>query len=160
MSNDPSTPRDLPRWEVSSRQWAVSVLDRVCYSWVTSLLRLVATQKRVEDLPEMDHHTRTKNLYNDFKRQRKQVGLARRLIESHTTGIIRIYILTVVASLLDFAPQLAIFQLLRAFEARHHGIDHNAIILAVGLGLIMLTKTVVDNWMWYVTKLVTPELES
>ncbi|KAE9378407.1 P-loop containing nucleoside triphosphate hydrolase protein [Stipitochalara longipes BDJ] len=131
-------------------------MDRLSYSWVSPLLTFAATHKSIEleDLPEMNHLTRARQLYDAFTSQIKSHSLAKRLIKSHAPAIFRVYILTVFASALGFAPQFALFRILKLLEARQAGkvIEVGAMVWAVGLGLIMLLKTVIENWMWFMSR--------
>ena len=150
----PRRPDVFLNGRVVDQQWTGPFLSRMAYSWAGSLLRTARNRKEldIEDLPAMDHYTRAKNLHDHFNFGNWGGSLLRQLLLSHRSAISRQHFLTLLQSILQIAPQIAMFQLLKVLELRDRGEGGSALVASslwvVGLGLTIVVQEWIENWMW------------
>ena len=137
-------------------QWTVSAAGRFSYSWPYPLVKLAAKGKQIEydDLPSMDHFTRSRDLYNSYNAAKERFGgsMLKLLAISHITSLITQYSIIGVDSFLSTAPQLAMYKILRLLEMRDGGEDitNRAIFWVLVLGAGILVQGFLNNWMWWI----------
>ncbi|PBP23976.1 P-loop containing nucleoside triphosphate hydrolase protein, partial [Diplocarpon rosae] len=139
------------------RQFTSSLWTRYSYNWSSDLLDLAAT-KLIEspDLPAMDAHVRAADAKEAFKSiaLKPDVSLWLQVFWAFRWQITFQWLMVIASSILDSAPSLAMFQLLRYLEARTEfdAIDHKAWLCVAALLVATLAETLVDyrvNWlMW------------
>ncbi|QDS68680.1 hypothetical protein FKW77_002237 [Venturia effusa] len=134
--------------------WTVSAFMGYTYSWPSGLLALSATGKELEygDMPILDHHFRTRQLFDSYQRVKHRGSPLKALFLSHWVQILRQHVLTAVDALLMVAPQYAMYRLLRLLEQRDSGADiaNEAYFWVVGLGIFIAAGGFSNNWMWWV----------
>ncbi|OWP07539.1 hypothetical protein B2J93_8991 [Marssonina coronariae] len=146
-----------PDGRLVERQFTSSLWTRYSYNWSSDLLDLAAT-KLIEspDLPAMDAHVRAADAKEAFKSiaLKPSVSLWLQVFWAFRWQITFQWLLVIASSILDSAPPLAMFQLLRYLEARTEfdAIDPKAWLCVAALLLATLAETLVDyrvNWlMW------------
>ncbi|KAK1830353.1 P-loop containing nucleoside triphosphate hydrolase protein [Podospora conica] len=137
----PRRPDVFKDGELVDRMYTVSAFDRFTFSWPASVLALASKKKNLDlvDLSRPDHNTRAADASADWKRRSGQHRLWVSLILVHKWAFVLQWSLTLVSSILNFAPQWVILQLLRSLEARTPGSEH-------GHGL--------EIWIWVIWLLV------
>ncbi|KAK0746383.1 P-loop containing nucleoside triphosphate hydrolase protein [Schizothecium vesticola] len=135
----PRRPDVFKNGEMIDRMNTVSAFDRFTFSWPASVLALASKKKNLDliDLSRPDHNTRAADVSADWKRRSGQHRLWVSLIVVHKWAFVLQWSLTFVSSILNFAPQWVILQLLRSLEARTPGSEHG-----------------LDIWIWVIWLLV------
>lgn len=152
----PRRPDVFRNGKVVDRQHTVSFLQRISFDWANTLLRYAIKNRELnlDDLPELDFATRSKTLLDSFeKNYKKGQRLWKTLFLGYYTILARQYLITVIVSVLSFAPQLALWGILRSLEARSSG-SWNPVttwFLVIALGGAILLETVIESWLFWLS---------
>lgn len=121
--NFPQRPQVYYKGIVVDGQHTDTALQRCTYGWVGDLLKLARQTKRVEfeNLPMMDYATRTSNLLHRWETSDGIRPLTWRIIHNHRTSFVVQLVLTVLESVLSFAPQFVNLRILRMLANRLSG---------------------------------------
>lgn len=134
-------------------QYTVSALSRYTFTWANSLLKLAAVNKGLDmkDLPCMDHFTRSEYLQKSFSRLKKRDKLWKSIYYAHATAFIQQWVLVVIQAVTQFAPQLAMFHILKLLEARQDGAPIATVAWAwvATLGLAMIVQSWLESWLFW-----------
>lgn len=135
--------------------YSVSALDRYTFSWVGDLLALAYSRKRLElqDLPKMDHHTRSQDLSEAWEAKKHTRALWIEIFWAHKSPFIIQWILTVFQAFGNFAPQFVTFQILKMLESRQPGdeVPFGAWIWVATLFLVTLAAAWIESWMFWIS---------
>lgn len=136
----PRRPDVFKNGEMIDRMYTVSAFSRFNFSWPANVLALASKKKNLDlvDLTRPDHNTRAADASADWKRRSGQHRLWISLIVVHKWAFVLQWSLSFVSSILNFAPQWVILQLLRSLEARTPGSEHGP-----------------DIWIWVIWLLVS-----
>lgn len=136
----PRRPDVFKNGEMIDRMCTVSAFSRFNFSWPANVLALASKKKNLDlvDLTRPDHNTRAADASADWKRRSGQHRLWISLIVVHKWAFVLQWSLSFVSSILNFAPQWVILQLLRSLEARTPGSEHGP-----------------DIWIWVIWLLVS-----
>lgn len=140
--------------KVVDRQNTTSVLGKFTFSWPTAILLFAAKNGGLDydDLPEIDHEMRSQNLRKKFEVVGRKRQLWKALFWSHKWAFIQQWTFQVICSLTNFLPQIALFYILRALEARDAG--ENVVLrswfLVIGLGVATTVSSWLEAWMFFV----------
>ena len=129
---------------------------RSTWAWAGPILALARVKKLVhDDLPVLDHHSRSGDLFERFNKQMKRDSFVMMLIFSISPGLIRQQVYTLIDAFFNIAPQLALFQLLRLMEARDAGVPIAKLgaFWVVGFGLLQMVGGYINSRSWYVLSL-------
>ena len=141
--------------ELVDRMYTVSAFSRFTWSWPHDILRLATKKKDLDliDLTRPDHETRAVAVSADWKRKGYKYRLWVSLLLAHKKAFAIQWILTLVTSFLNFAPQWVILQLLRILERRHTGdkIGPEVWIWAVWLGLVIIAQSWVECYVFWLS---------
>ncbi|OCL10136.1 ABC transporter-like protein [Glonium stellatum] len=152
----PRRPEVYHAGKVVDGQRSVSTIMRLSYSWCTPLLALAASQGHLnmEDLPAMDHETRSKELHDSFNKKGRKGKLVKLVLISHAPAIILQHVITLVEAAMAFVPQYCFFKLLKALEDQSHDAStrNTAIIWAAILGMSMLLRNFTGTYMWFISR--------
>ncbi|KAE9991311.1 hypothetical protein EG327_000152 [Venturia inaequalis] len=133
--------------------WSVSAFMGYTYSWPSGLLALSAKGKGLEydDLPTLDHHFRTRRLFDAYQEVKDHGSVLKALFLSHWVEVLKQHVLTAIDALLMIAPQYAMYRLLRLLELRDSGADiaNEAYFWVGGLGIFIAAGGFSNNWMWW-----------
>lgn len=105
------------------RMYTVSAFSRFNFSWPSGVLTLASKKKNLDmaDLSRPDHYTRAAEVSADWKRRDYKHRLWISAILAHKGALVLQWVLTLCSSVLNFAPQWVILQLLRILETREPG---------------------------------------
>ncbi|KAK4451704.1 P-loop containing nucleoside triphosphate hydrolase protein [Podospora aff. communis PSN243] len=105
------------------RMHTVSAFTRFNFNWPSGVLTLASKKKNLDlaDLNRMDHHTRAADVSADWKCRNYKHRLWISVILAHKGAFAIQWALTLCSSVLNFAPQWVILQLLRILETRSPG---------------------------------------
>lgn len=143
----PRRPDVFKNGEMIDRMYTVSAFSRFNFSWPANVLALASKKKNLDlvDLTRPDHNTRAADASADWKRRSGQHRLWISLIVVHKWAFVLQWSLSFVSSILNFAPQWVILQLLRSLEARTPGSEHGP---DIGIWVIWLLVSVISqSWL-------------
>ncbi|KAI9649273.1 hypothetical protein NHQ30_001843 [Ciborinia camelliae] len=139
-----------PDGKVVERQFKKSLWNRYAFNWSSELLD-IASEKLIEvsDLPAMDGHIRSKDVRESFKSivLKSTVPLWLQIFWAYRTPIFTQWVLVMISSVIDAAPQFAVLKLLQYLEARQgfDAIDPQAWVWVFGLFAATIAETLIDN---------------
>ncbi|KAM7200448.1 P-loop containing nucleoside triphosphate hydrolase protein [Rhypophila sp. PSN 637] len=141
--------------ELVDRMYTVSAFDRFNFSWPSQILALASKKNDLDmaDLPRPDHYTRSAAVSADWKRRNYKYPVWISLILSHKWAFALQWALTVFTSILNFAPQWVILQLLRILETHEPGSKYGmeVWILVVLLGVAIIAQSWVENYVFWLS---------
>ncbi|KIX00443.1 uncharacterized protein Z518_10582 [Rhinocladiella mackenziei CBS 650.93] len=136
------------------RQNTVSVLGKFTFSWPSPILAFAARNKGLDydDLPEIDHEMRSRELRERFEAVGRKDKLWKTLFWSHKWAFIQQWTLQAICSITNFLPQIALYYILRTLEARDEGenVALQSWLLVIGLGASVTFSSWLEAWMFFV----------
>lgn len=108
---------------VVDRQFTVSAISRYSFAWCGPLLKLAALKRGLEmdDLPSLDALTSSNNLQRRFHAMKRRGKLWKLVFWCHAAAFIRQWFLTLLGSVMGFAPQFCMYRILQLLEERGPG---------------------------------------
>lgn len=135
--------------------YTTSALGRYTFSWVSHLLVLARERKRLnlEDLPKMDHNTRSRDLSQTWGKTEHPRRLWFELFLAHKEPLMIQWFLTLLQAFGNFAPQFVIYHLLKILEARVLGqpISPEAWIWVTVLTITTLGASWIEAWLFWIS---------
>lgn len=128
------------------RTYTTTALSRFTWGWPIHLLKLAGKQKQLDldELPKLDHYTRSAELSADWKTRAPKQRLWLSIASAYKVALAKQWVLTLASSFLNFGPQWVILQLLRILETRgkqeHYAVDVWMWVLWLGL------VTIAQSW--------------
>ncbi|KAL2439061.1 Pleiotropic ABC efflux transporter of multiple drugs YBT1 [Exophiala dermatitidis] len=136
------------------RENTVSVLEKLTFSWSSPILSHAVKNRGLDydDLPEIGHQVRSRELRQRFEAVGKKDKLWKTLFFSHKWAFIQQWVYQALCSVTNFLPQVALFFILRTLEARDQGEDvaFRSWLLVFGLGGAITFSSWLESWMFYV----------
>jgi hypothetical protein len=138
----------------------VSALYRYSFAWCFPLL-ILATKKGSldqDDLPRPDNTTRAKSLTHRWLEKRSKPSNTRKLwvklAIQHKWALGLQWLLTLVQSFGNMAPQFVLFHLLRLLERRQAGnsVSSEAYIWVLALLASTFLPVILENWLYWVSQ--------
>ena len=152
----PRRPDVFFQGELVDRMYTASAFGRFTFSWPSNLLNLAAKKRDLDlaDLTRMDQFTRAAAVSANWKAQEtggKRLWLA--LALAHKKPLAVQWFITLCASILNFAPQWVILQLLRFLESRQPGSKEGieAWMWVVWLGVAIIAQSWVEAYVWWLS---------
>ncbi|KAK3309672.1 P-loop containing nucleoside triphosphate hydrolase protein [Chaetomium strumarium] len=161
----PRRPEVYYQGELVDRMFTASAFSRFTWAWPNSLLRLASRKKDLdlEDLARPNHHTRASSVSADWRKKKTRGGnddgrpLWLALLLAHKWKVALQWFITFWASVLNFAPQWVVLQLLRTLERRHlgdgdggdDGVGMQAWMWVVWLGLAIIAESWTESYLWW-----------
>ena len=150
----PRRPDVYRNGSIVDRQNTVSVLGKFTFAWSTPLLAFAAKNKGLDydDLHEIDHELRSRNLRNNFDAVGKKDKLWKAIFFSHKKAFILQWTLEAICSITNFLPQIALLYILRTLERRDGGedISFKAWLLVIALGASVTISSWIEAWMFFI----------
>ncbi|KAK4100650.1 P-loop containing nucleoside triphosphate hydrolase protein [Parathielavia hyrcaniae] len=150
----PRRPDVFYQGELVDRMYTISALSRFTWGWPSGLLKLASKKRDLDlaDLPRPDQYTRAAAVSADWKKLKtsgRRLWLS--LILAHKKPLALQWFATLAASILNFAPQWVILQLLRFLENREPGKKHDieAWMWVVWLGIVIIAQSWVESYTWW-----------
>lgn len=135
--------------------YTVSALSRYTFAWVEHLLSLAHKTKRLnlEDLPRMDHHTRSKDLSESWEQVEHPRALWVEVVYAYKWPFIIQWVLTLLQAFGNFGPQFVNFHLLKILENRIPGeaVSKEAWIWVVVLTVATIGSSWIEAWLFWVS---------
>ncbi|KAL6915681.1 hypothetical protein FSST1_007176 [Fusarium sambucinum] len=149
----PRRPEVFHRNVAIDRQWTVSILERLTWTWVQPLLRHAAQRDDLdtEDVPQGDSRLRSQDLKKRWDQLTRQDSLFRSIVVLYKGRLLFLWTVTLVrcaVSILPFWFMLKIINVLEDVTARA---DNMQLMVFV---LLMALSNLLDSWMegwayWY-----------
>lgn len=137
--------------------YTVSAFSRFTWAWPHGILSLARTKNDLDmaDLGRPNEYTRADAMSADWKRRNSKRPLWLAMILAHKKAFALQWGLTAVTSLLNFAPQWVILQLLRSLEAREGKNDNKygpeVWMWVVWLGLAIVAQSWVESYVFWLS---------
>ena len=135
-------------------QYTGSALGRYTFTWGADLLAFSKVNQGLDmkDLPRLAHYTRSENLQARFNGLKKRDRLWKQMIVAFGSAFVQQYLLVSITSVTQFAPQFAMFNLLKLLEQRSEGASIAAVAWAwvFGLGLSLLISSWIEAWLFWI----------
>ncbi|KAL1849599.1 hypothetical protein VTK73DRAFT_9851 [Phialemonium thermophilum] len=152
----PRRPDVFYEGELVDRMYTVSAFSRFNYSWPSELLGLARKKKSLDllDLPRPDHYTRAACVSDDWKTRDFRGPLWWSLILAHKGAFALQWLLTLCTSVLNFAPQWVIYQLLVILERRENLNDRYGLdvwVWVVWLGVVTIAQAWVESFVFWLS---------
>jgi hypothetical protein len=132
-----------------------SALDRLNFTWVQHLLMYAKKTKRLnlEDLPKMDHKTRSKDLSRSWATKEHPRKLWVEVFLAHKWPLFAQWFLTLLQAFGNFAPQFTTFHILKILEARVPGqpAPSEAWIWVFLLTVSSIGASWIESWTFWVS---------
>lgn len=130
---------------VVDRQNTTTVLSKITFTWPGVILTKAVKNKGLkhEDLAEIDHVTRSRELRREFEAIEKQDRLWKTLFWSRKGIFLQQWGLQIATSITQFLPQIALYSILQTLERRDLGEDVllRSWLLVIGLGAANVFST-------------------
>lgn len=135
--------------------YTVSALGRYSFAWVAPLLTLSRKKNRLEleDLPKMDHKTRSKDLSEEWGSKKHPRKLWIEVFLAHKWPFVMQWFLTLLQAVGNFAPQFVTFHILRLLEQRTNGqqASGEAWIWVAALTLTTIGAAWIESWLFWIS---------
>jgi hypothetical protein len=135
--------------------YTVSAFGRYSFSWVGHLLTLSRKKNRLEleDLPKMDHYTRSKDLSQSWGKITHTRKLWIEVFLAHKWPFVIQWLLTLIQAFGNFAPQFVTFQILKILEKREPGkaVGAEGWIWVVALTIATLGASFIEAWLFWIS---------
>lgn len=137
------------------QQHTTSLLDLFSFSWNRVVFDVAKERKmELEDIPNLDFETRSRNLEARFLETRNEKSpLWRQLIRNYARELALQWTLTLAVAFLSLFPQVVLYNFLSRIENSHgHATtDPTVFIWVLGLLLSQLLQVGVNNWIKWIT---------
>lgn len=152
----PRRPLDFHSSKAVDRQYAVSLLERISFSWAGPVMESIIRNPDIGDneLPRLHHTAQSATLGEQFRTFPRHKSLSAALARIHLYGIIQAVVLLLFFAALSFTPQLVFFMLLRSLEAREGQLDAHDYTCwgwVPTLGLCILLSSTVEIWLNWIS---------
>ncbi|KAH8698973.1 putative ABC bile acid transporter [Talaromyces proteolyticus] len=132
-----------------------SAMERFNFVWVQSLLMLAKKTRHLDlqDLPKMDHHTRSKDLSESWAERVHSRKLWIEIVLAHKWPLFTQWSLTLVQAFGNFAPQFVTFHLLKILEQRSiaEPAPSEAWVWVFILTVSSVASAWIETWMFWVS---------
>ena len=150
----PRRPTVFSDGKVVDAQYTGSVLGRYTFSWAGDMLAFAKVNKGLDlnDLPKLALYTRSRALQERFTLMRRRNRLWKQVVIAFWPTFVQQYLLIIIAGVTQFAPQFAMFNLLKLLEQRAEGGSVSMVAWAwvFGLGLAMLISSWLEAWLFWI----------
>ena len=148
----PRRPRDFHSSKAVDRQYTVSLLERLSFSWAGPVMGAIIGNPDIEvnELPRLHDTAQSATLGDRFSIFVSPKSLSATLARIHWCGILQAVLLLLLFATLSFTPQLVFFMLLRSLETRERQLDAHDYASwgwAPTLGLCILMSSTVETWL-------------
>ncbi|KAL8393509.1 hypothetical protein RB595_003310 [Gaeumannomyces hyphopodioides] len=137
------------------RMFTVSAFSRYNFSWPSDVLTLATRKNNLDmiDLGRPNQYTRAKEVSTDWKSRGYTHRLWLSVARAHARGFIVQWVLTFATSVLNFAPQWVILQLLRTLENREPGQSYglDTWVWVFWLGAAIVAQNWVESYVFWLS---------
>ncbi|GAB1311146.1 Putative ATP-binding cassette (ABC) transporter protein [Madurella fahalii] len=150
----PRRPDVYDKTGLVDQQHTLSLLSLFSYSWDRVIFDVARErQMEIEDIPNLDSATRSRNLETRFLDRLSEGPLWWQLIKGHAAELSLQWGLTLVIAFLSLFPQVVLYNFLSRIEQRqgHTSADPTVFIWVLGLLLSQLLQVGFSNWLRWIT---------
>ncbi|GAB1310178.1 ATP-binding cassette transporter protein [Madurella fahalii] len=151
----PRRPDVFYRGELVDRMFTASAFSRFTFAWPNDILKLASRKKDLDlaDLTRPDHFTRAASMSASWKKRENRHRLWLDLVLAHKKAFAVQWFLTLCTSVLNFAPQWVILQLLRLLERRQPDLVHGVevYIWVVWLAVAIIAQSWVESYVFWLS---------
>ncbi|KAK3336001.1 P-loop containing nucleoside triphosphate hydrolase protein [Cercophora scortea] len=137
------------------RMYTASAFSRFTWGWPNDLIALATKKKDLDmaDLNRPDHFSRAVDVSHDWKNHNFKHRLWLCIILAHKRAFAVQWILTFVTSVLNFAPQWVVLQLLRILETHRAGSGYgfDVWVWVVWLGVVIVAQSWVESHVYWLS---------
>ncbi|KAF8858156.1 P-loop containing nucleoside triphosphate hydrolase protein [Acephala macrosclerotiorum] len=135
--------------------YTVSAIGRYSFTWCAHLLTLSRVKDRLEleDLPKMDHHTRSKDLSQAWAERKHTRRLWIEVFLAHKVPFMIQWFLTLLQAFGNFAPQFVTYHILKILEKRKPGdsVTAEAWIWVAALTIATIGASWIESWLYWIS---------
>jgi hypothetical protein len=140
--------------KIVDRQYTVSAFGRYVFKWSEPVLDSASEKwtMELEDLPRMDHLTRSENLREQFDNMSRKGRLWQQVYFAHSATFIRQWVLTLLQAIILFVPQFAMYKILKTLERRQSGelVEYDAWVWVFALCVGLTSNCWISSWLNWV----------
>lgn len=136
------------------QQHTLSLLSLFTFSWNRVVFDVAKErQMEIEDIPNLDHISRSRNLETRFIERRANEPLWRQLIKEYAGELALQWTLTLVIAFLSLFPQVVLYNFLSRIEESHEhtSADPTVFIWVTALLVSQILQVGVNNWLKWIT---------
>lgn len=137
------------------RRFTDSALDRFTWGWCYYLLKSAGKNNELDpkELGRPDHKMRASALSADWQRRASKQPLWIAIIFAHKASITKQWLLTLLTSFLNFAPQWVILQLLRILETRANRENYalDVWMWVIWLGVSVVAQAWIESHLFWIS---------
>ncbi|KAF3483947.1 multidrug resistance-associated protein 13 [Arthroderma uncinatum] len=157
MFSLPRRPDVYKDGKLVDQQFTRTLFGRVSFIWAGPLLQFAIKNRRLEvdDLPALDHATRSRTLREVFDKARKKgEKLWRTLIRIYAFPLMSQAFLVTCSASLSFVPQYCLLKILRSLEQRGTNLwdPVEAWIWVFALGGSTLLASTIESWLFWLSQ--------
>ncbi|KAF7715755.1 Uncharacterized protein PECH_006200 [Penicillium ucsense] len=135
------------------RELTVSAFGRFTFSWAGAVLDYATKHRKMElkDLPKLRAAKRAASLRDHFEKARGNRSIGTAIVVAHWDSLALQLFLTIVISILNFGPQMALFRILASLETRGTELfdPFQTSLWVVALGSLMLLHSTLEAWLFW-----------
>lgn len=151
----PRRPDVFYRGELVDRMFTAPAFSRFTFGWPSDILKLASKKKDLDlaDLTRPDHFTRAASMSASWKKRQNRHRLWLDLTLAHKKAFAVQWFLTLCTSVLNFAPQWVILQLLRLLERRQPGLVQGVEVYmwVVWLAVSIIAQSWVESYVFWLS---------
>ncbi|KAK4242325.1 hypothetical protein C8A03DRAFT_11407 [Achaetomium macrosporum] len=150
----PRRPDVYDKTGLVDQQHTLSLLARFSFTWNRAIFHVAKErQMEVQDIPNLDYATRSRNLEARFLETCAKGPLWKQLIKAYAGELALQWTLTLVIAFLSLFPQVVLYNFLSRIERsqQHASADPTVFIWVFGLLLSQLLQVGVNNWLKWIT---------
>lgn len=134
-------------------QFTVSALSRYSFTWASPTLNHARTHQtmELEELPKLPAYIQSSFLEEQYMTSSQKKRLWKSILYHFRWPFFRQNILILAVGVAQFAPQFAMFNLLKLLENRTAGAQVATVAWAwvIGLGLTMIVSSWIESWLFW-----------
>ncbi|KAI1811841.1 P-loop containing nucleoside triphosphate hydrolase protein [Poronia punctata] len=151
----PRRPDVFYNGELVDRMYSATAWSRFNWSWPSSILSLAATKKNLDlsDLPRPNHYVRAKDAIAAWEAFGFKRSLWISVILAHKWSFALQWSMSLIAAVLNFAPQWVVLQILHLLERRddHERVGYDGWIWAIWLMVAILAQSWVETHIFWLS---------
>lgn len=157
----PRRPDVYFKGSIVDQQYTVSLLSKISFSWNSGIFDISKKrQLEMEDLPKLDHLTRSQNLYHRFASQKTEGRLWWKLFKFIWIELAQQWGLVLISAVLALFPQYMMYNLLQKLEQPNapESVVSNTLAWALALCLSLALDNILSSLLsWFTnSRLVIP----
>ncbi|CAG1999919.1 unnamed protein product [Fusarium graminearum] len=149
----PRRPEVFHKNSAIDRQWTISLLERLTWTWVQALLRQAAQRDDLdkEDVPQADSRLRSQDLKKRWDQLTRHESLFHSIVAMYKGRLVILWAVTLVRCAVSILPFWFMLKIINILEGGTARADNMQLMIFV---LLMALSNLLDSWMegwayWY-----------